>query len=60
MLFKFFFLGGAGSNIINLYLRNSSSGDSVKYILEKQKMGHTEANPETVIQSVHIFGVSTI
>ena len=44
---------------MDLCLRNINSGDSVKYIPEKQKLGHTEANPETVIQSVCVFGVST-
>lgn len=60
MLFRFC-LGGflGGCDIMDLCLRNINSGDSVKYVLEKQKMGHTEANSETVIQSVCIFGVLT-
>lgn len=43
---------------MDLQLRNINSGDSGKQTLEKQKMGHPEANSETAIQSVHIFGVS--
>lgn len=46
--------------IIDLYLRNIHSSDSVKYVLEKQKMGHIETNSETIIQPVHIFEISTI
>ena len=34
-------------DIMDLCLRNINSGDSVKYIPEKPKMGHTEANSET-------------
>ena len=60
MLFRFCwgFFGGV-CDIMDLCLRNINSGDSVKYIPEKPKMGHTEANSKTVIQSVCIFGVST-
>lgn len=61
MLLKVFLGGrGRGSDIVDLYLKNVNSGDSLKYVGEKQKIGHTEANLETVIQSVHISGVSTI
>lgn len=51
-------MGVGSSEIMDLQLRNINSGDSGKQTLEKQKMGHPEANSETAIQSVHIFGVS--
>lgn len=56
------FLGGEGRarDIVDLYVKNVHSDDSVKYVGEKQKIRHTEANSGTIIQSVHIFGISTI